>query len=163
MIISAARLGWQLLAKLPWLTRWLLRRVFPVSECRTRFLVDIPSNHARFELMAVRPSLALVGLKVRVYNPLPFAVEFSALRLTASIDSAGLLDVVLNSKHLIPAAGFARIPLHEISLSDQQANWVRGLQRECTRVQLNLHWRCTSAIHDWEGQGSYECIAYVAV
>lgn len=160
-ILFAARMGWQLLAKAPWLTRWLLRRAFPVSECKTRFLVDMPGNHARFELLSIRPSAALVGLEVRVYNPLPFAVDFSTFRLTSSIDSTGLLDAVLNSKHLVPAAGFARIPLHEIGLADQQANWVRQLRRECARVQVTLHWRCASTIHDWEGQGTYECNAYV--
>lgn len=159
--ISYPSLGWQLLAKAPWLTRWLLRRFFPIGECRTRFLVDMPGNHTRFELLSVRPSPALTGLEVRVYNPLPFVVGFSAFRLTTSIDSVGLLDAVLNSKYRIPASGHARIPLPEIGLSDQQVNWIRGLQRECARIQLNLHWRCTSSVHDWEAQGTYECLVYV--
>lgn len=160
-VISAARLIWQMLAKIPWLARCLLRRVFSVSECRDKFLVDMPGSHARFELLMIRPSLALTGLELLVYNPLPFAVEFSPFRLVANINSTGLLDVVLNSKKIIPAAGFARIPMHEISLTEQQANWVQRLHRECTRVQLNLQWRCTSDIHHWEGQGTYECVVYI--
>lgn len=80
-ILSAARLVWQVLAKAPWLTRWLLRRAFLVSECRTRFMVDMPGNNARFELLSIRPSPALVGLEVRIYNSLPFAVDFSMFRL----------------------------------------------------------------------------------
>lgn len=160
-IISAARLGWQLLAKLPWLTRWLLRRVFPVNKCKEQFLVEMPGSHARFELLSIRPSPALTGLEVRVYNPLPFPVEICAFRLTANIDSTNLLDAVLNSKHRIPAAGHGRITLPEVALSDQQVNWVRRLRRECTRIQLNLHWRCTSTIQDWEAQGDYECLAYI--
>jgi len=160
-VISSTRLGWQLLAKIPWLAAWLLRRFFPIDKCKTQFSVDMPGTHVRFELRSVRPSSALVGLEVRVHNFLPFAVEFSGFRLTSGIDSFVLLDAVLNTKCRIPAAGAARIPLPEIGLTDQQANWVRRLQRECTRVQLNLHWRCTSTIHDWEGQGSYDCIAYV--
>ena len=160
-IISSARLGWQLLAKVPLLAGWLLRRVFPANKCNDRFLVDVPGTHARFELLSTRPSPALTGLEMRVYNPLPFAVEFNAVRLTSTIDSVNLLDAVLNSKHRIPAAGYARISLPEISLTDQQAKWVGRLQRECTRIQINLHWRCTSTIHDWEAQGSYECLAYI--
>lgn len=160
-ILSAARLSWQMLAKVPWFARWLLRRVFPVSKCQERLMVDIPGNHTHFELLSVRPSPALTGLEVRVYNALPFTVAFSTFRLTANIDSTGLLDAVLNSTYRIPAAGHARIPLSEIGLSVQQANWVRGLQRECARIQLNLHWCCTSSIHDWEAQGTYDCLAYV--
>ena len=159
--IVALRWGWQLLAKLPLLSRWMLRRVFPVSECKVRFGVEMPGNNARFELMSVRPSPALTGLAVRIHNLLPFPVSFSAFRLIASIESAGLLDAVLNTSAQIPAASFARITFPEIGLADQQANWVRGLQRECARVQLNLHWRCTSAIHDWETQGSYEFLAQI--
>ncbi|MFZ2207298.1 MAG: hypothetical protein WAV22_01370 [Porticoccaceae bacterium] len=159
--ISYPSLGWQLLAKVPWLARWLLRRAFPINKCKERFLVEMPGNHTRFELLSVRPSPALTGLEVRVYNALPFAVDFSAFRLTASINSTGLLDTVLNSNYRIPASGHARIPLSEIGLSDQQANWVRGLPRECARIQVNLHWRCTSSIHDWDAQDTYDCLAYV--
>lgn len=100
--ISAARLGWQLLAKVPWLARWLLHHVFPVNKCKDRFLVDVPGTHARFELLSIRPSPVLTGLEVRVYNPLPFAVEFSTFNLKCSIDSIVLLDAVLNSKDRSP-------------------------------------------------------------
>lgn len=160
-IISGARIGWQVLAKMPWLTCWLLRRFFPVSKCKSRFLVDMPGNHARFELLSVRPSPALVGLEIHVFNPLPFAVEFETFRLTANVDSTRLVDAVLNTRHLVPATGSARIPLPEIGLTDQQANWVRDRQKKCTRVQVNLHWRCKSTIHSWESQDAYECLAYV--
>jgi len=160
-VISSTRLGWQLLAKVPWLTGWLLRHFFPIDKCKSQFSVDMPGAHVRFELLPARPSFALAGLEVRVHNLLPFAVEFSVFRLTSGIDSFIYLDAVLNTTCLIPATGVARMPLPEIVLTDQQANWVRNLQREYTRVQLNLHWRCTSAIHDWEAQGSYDCTAYV--
>jgi hypothetical protein len=160
-VLYAARLGWQLLAKVPWLSRLLLRRAFPIAECQTRLAVDMPGNHARFELLSIRPSRALVGVELRLHNVLPFPVTFEAFRLTSTIDSTGFLDTALNERHHIPAVGFARIPLPEIGLTDSQAKWVRALNRDCTRVQLTLHWRCASQVHDWEGQGTYEALLYI--
>lgn len=160
-ILASARMGWQLLAKIPWLTRLLLRRVFPIGECKRLLAVDMPGNHARFELLRVRPSAALVGLEVSLHNHLPFDVEFEAWRLTMTIDSYAVLDAVLNTQHTIPATGGARIPLPEISLSDQQAGWVGARCDNCVRIQVGLHWRCISAFHDWQDQGTYESLAYV--
>jgi hypothetical protein len=160
-ILASARLGWQLLAKIPWLTRWVLRHFFPISKCKALFQVDVPGNHARFELLSIRPSPALVGLEVRVYNPLPFAVEFETFRLTANIDGTGVLNAVLNTKHCIPATGSAHVALPEIGLSDSEANWVRERESECVRLGLELHWRCKSTIHDWQDQGTYTSLVYV--
>ncbi|MEX0735156.1 MAG: hypothetical protein WD051_11075 [Steroidobacteraceae bacterium] len=160
-VLYAARLVWQLLGKVPWLSRLLLRRAFPIAECQRRLAVDMPGNHARFELLSIRPSPALVGVQLRLHNVLPFPVTFEASRLISTIDSTGFLDIVLNERHCIPAAGFARIPLPEIGLTSSQAGWVRALNRDCTRVQLKLHWRCASPVHDWEGQGTYEGLLYV--
>ena len=67
-IISSARLGWQLLAKVPLLAGWLLRRVFPANKCNDRFLVDVPGTHARFELLSTRPSPALTALRLPIVN-----------------------------------------------------------------------------------------------
>jgi hypothetical protein len=139
----------------------VLRRAFPLAECRSRFAVDTPGNQARFELLSIRPSPALVGIEIRVHNLLPFPVMFEAFRLTSSIDSTGFLDTVLNERHSIPAAGFARIALPEVGLTDSQAKWVRALDRDCTRVRLILHWRCFSAVHNWEDQGSHEALLYI--
>jgi hypothetical protein len=160
-IIASTRMGWQLLAKIPWLTRLLLRRAFPISKCRRLLAIDMPGNHARFELMRVRPSAALTGLEVSVHNHLPFDVEFEAWRLTMNINSNGVLDVVLNTQHKIPATGSARISLSEISLSDRQTGWVGALGDNCVRIQVGLHWRCSSAFHNWQDQGIYESLVYV--
>lgn len=161
MVLYVARLGWQLLGRIPWLSRVVLRRAFPIHECRNRFAVDMPGNHARFELLSMRPSPALVGIELRLHNLLPFPVRFEAFRLTSSIDSTGFLDTVLNERHSIPAASFARIALPEIGLTDSQANWVRALKRDCTTVRLILRWRCSSAVHGWEDQGSHEALLYI--
>lgn len=121
----------------------------------------MPGNHARFELLSIRPSPALVGVELRLYNVLPFPVTLEVFRLTSTIDSTGFLETVLNERQRIPAVGFARIPLPEIGLTDSQAEWVRARNRDCTMVQLSLHWRCASPVHDWEGQGTYEALLYV--
>lgn len=160
-IIASARMGWQLLAKIPWLTRLLLCRAFPISKCQILLAVDMPGNHARFELLRMRPLAALIGLEVRAHNHLPFDVEFELWRLTAAIDSNALLDATLNTRYTIPATGSARISLPEISLSDQQANWTRAKGDDCVRVRLELYWRCQSPFHDWQDQGGYESLIYL--
>ena len=160
-IVASARVGWQLLAKIPWLTRLLLRRVFPISKCKRLFMVEMPGNYARFELLQVRPSAALIGLDVSLHNHLPFDVELEAWRLVVTIDNNAILDVVLNTQHTIPATGSARIPLPEIGLSDRQASWVDAQCDDCVRIQVGLHWRCASAFHDWQDQGTYQNLVKV--
>ncbi|MDT8429192.1 MAG: hypothetical protein RQ757_10545 [Pseudomonadales bacterium] len=160
-VLSAARLGWQLLARIPWLSGWLLGQVFPASKCKTLLQVDVSGNHSCFELLSTRPSHALVHLEVRVYNALPFTVELDVSRLQGGIDSSNLLDTALNTKLAVPAAGFGRIVLPEITLTNQQTNWICNLSREYTRVQLTLHWRCKSTIHNWDDSGTYEFPVFI--
>lgn len=152
-IISAARIGWQLLAKVPWLTGGILRRVFPVSACRDQLRVDLLGSHSAFELLEARPSHALANLELRVYNRLPFAVTTEATRLQARIDSSNVLDVLLKTTLIVPAAGTGHVGLPEISLTEQQVQWVRNLRREYTRVNFTLHWYCNSRVHAWEASG----------
>lgn len=160
-IIATARMGWRLLAKMPWLMRVLLRRAFPISKCKKLLVVDVPGNYARFELLQVRPSAALIGLEVSLHNHLPFDVELEAWRLVVTIDSNAILDVALNTQYTIPATGSARIPLPEIGLSDRQASWVDAQCDDCVRIQVGLHWRCTSAFHSWQDQQTFESLVYV--
>lgn len=159
-IIASARMSWQLLARIPRLAGWMLRLAFPVSKCKTLLVVDMPGSHARLELLRVRPSAALIGVEVTLHNHLPFDVEFEVWRLTMNINSSAVLDAVLNTRHSVPATASARIPLLEISLSDQQADWLRVQSDDCVRAQVGLHWRCKSVIHDWQDHGSYECLVY---
>lgn len=160
-MLSAVRLGWQLLARIPWLTRWLLRRAFPVSRCKAMLLVELSGSQSSFELLAIRPSHTLVSLELRIYNPLPFSVELVVSQLQANIDSSNLLNTVLNTRFIVPATGFGRIVLPELNLTDQQARWVRNLSREYTRVQFTLDCHCTSVIHDWDTSGTYEFPVFV--
>ena len=152
-MLSAVRLGWQLLSRIPWLSRWLLRRAFPVSRCKNMLLVELSGPNSRFELLTVRANNALAGLELRIYNPLPFCIQLDASRLQVSIDSSNLLDAVLNTRLAVPATGFGRLTLPEFSLTAQQTNWVQNLSREYTRVHTTLYWSCTSVVHNWETSG----------
>lgn len=160
-VLSAARLGWQLLARIPWLSVWLLRRCFPVPRCKDMLTIELSGNHSSFELLPDRPSHTLTGLKLHVYNPLPFSFDLEGCRLQADIDSRKLLDEPLNIRQIVPASGFARIPLLEIGLTDRQVTWVKELSREYTRVQFSLNWRCHSVIREWADSGIYEFPVFV--
>lgn len=159
--IASARLGWQVLAKVPWLSRRLLRRAFPITRCKSLFTVEAPGNQARFELLEERPSPALTSVEVTLHNHLPFRVEFEGYRLSVSIDSYGLLDAVENSICMVPATGLSSVRLPDIALSDQQARWVRARSGDSVRIALVLYWRCRSSFHDWEDQHSYDRLVYV--
>ena len=151
-IIASVRIGWQVLAKLPVLGRWLLRWKFPISKCQSLLAVDVSASQAQFELLPTRPSAGLAGLVTRWHNHLPFQVEIEIHELSVSIDSSCLLTQTLNTQCTIPATGSATIRLPELGLTDQQADWVRNLDRECVRAQIELRWRVTSAVHDWVDQ-----------
>ena len=86
-IIATARMGWRLLAKMPWLTRVLLRRAFPISKCKKLLVVDVPGNRARFELLRARPSAALSGVEVTLHNHLPFDLECTWRNISRNYDS----------------------------------------------------------------------------
>ena len=160
-IIATARMGWRLLAKMPWLMRVLLRRAFPISKCKKLLVVDVPGNRARFELSRARPSAALSGVEVTLHNHLPFDLEFEVWRLTMNIDSSAVLDAVLNTRHTVPTTGGAQILIPEISLSDRQVRWVDTQRDDSIRIQVGLHWRCTSAFHSWQDQQTFESLVYV--
>lgn len=155
-MLSAVRLGWQLLSRIPWFSRWLLRRAFPVSLCKDMLIVEISGPQSRFELLSVRANNTLACLELRIYNPLPFCIQLDASRLQVSIDSSNLLDAMLNTKLAVPAAGFGRLTLPEFSLTEQQTNWVKNLSREYTRVRTTLYWSCISVVHNWETSGLSE-------
>lgn len=160
-IVSAASLGWKILAKTPRLAGWVLRCVFPIAKCRDQLRVSVPGNQARFELLKMRPTPALIGLVVEIYNPLPFAVSVEFHSAQASLNSAGFLGAVLNSRCTISASGFASICLPEFALMEQTANWILGNANECARLSFHLHWRCTSSIQNWESEKAFDFIAYV--
>jgi len=138
-IVTSVRLVWFVVARIPLINRIVLRRAFPISECKNRCLLDVPGDHARFELTASRPSAALTGLAVNFHNHLPFDVEFEVWRVKAVVTSYQLLDAVLNTRCMVPAAGTANVSLPEVTLSDQQADWMRGRNTDCSRTQFELH------------------------
>lgn len=157
-VTEAAKLLWQVVARIPWL-RLLLRRFgFPLQKCRTKFRVSVSGAQAGFELKQVRPAPALRGVTIEIYNPLPFAVSFTAYQAIVSIDSAIITEPVLNSPFKVPAAGFATLSLPELSLAERV---VDRIPDSYCRIKIELRWHCSSVIHEWHGSGAYELVVSV--
>ena len=149
-VIASALQIWKVLAKFSWFTRRLLRWQYPINKCQERLLVDVDGSQAQFELLSERPSHALTCLGLRITNFLPFDVTIDVYRVTAVVESHGVLDATTHLQLHIPTSATLKTFIPEISLTDQQARWVQGRGRDFTRIAVELHCRCQSTVQNWE-------------
>lgn len=151
-VISTHSVGllWKGLAKVPLLTRMFLKWRFPVQKCRELFIIDSGADSAYFDLQPDRPSHSLGGLGLRLHNHLPFDMVVQVTHSVLIIDSSVVLESVLNSGLMVPAFKSAQLALPQIGLTEQQVRWVRNLQRDFTRIKINLDLKCQSNIRSWE-------------
>lgn len=148
--MSSAGMVWKGLAKVPVLTRWLLRRRFSVQKCTEMLVIDSHSDSAYFDLQPDHPSHSLGGIGLRLHNHLPFDVVVQATHATLTIDSNVVLETVLNSELMVQASNSAQLALPELGLTEQQVKWIRNLKREFTRIKLVFDLKCQSNIRSWD-------------
>ena len=154
-LVVSARLLWKVLAKVPLVSGWLMRRYYPTIKCKQLFLLQLDGSQARFELNSQRPAHALTSLRIWVHNHLPFDVTIDLYRITGFVESQQLPDTVLNLQLVVPSAASVEAYLSEINLTDQQTHRIRAIGRDWTNIRVELHCRCRSPIQNWEDLRSF--------
>ena len=150
--MSGVSLVWKGLAKVPSLTRWILRWRFPVQKCRELLIIEADANSVYFDLQPERPSHSLGGVELRIHNHLPFGVVLQITHVTLIVNSSLVLDAVLNNELVIQASNHVQLTLPQLGLAEQQVKWLRKYKQDISRIKMLFNLRCQSKIHSWEEQ-----------
>ncbi len=137
-------LGDRLIGALP---GWALRRFYPVPKLAQRVSILAEGVGPHLYVRSGKP-LTLSGLRLVVFNPLPFRVELQRMKLRVDLESTYLLTLEKNDRTVVESRGLTQLSLDH-DLTDNQALMIRQYPTGCPTLNVSGPVSVRSRVRDF--------------